>query len=263
MERYIMSYDPLTKPADPPFWRPDGDRTQALFLDVDGTLIEIAPKPDEVRVDPLLPGLLARLSERLDGALALISGRSIATLDRLLGPTRLPAAGLHGAELRRTGDAPIQRMEPSPALLSFRPILAAAAADWRDVLLEDKDIAIALHYRQAPERASDVRALMERLAAGSGGELEALLGRSMVELRPVGAHKGRALTILMGEPAFAGRAPVMLGDDVTDEDAFAVAAAMGGRGLRVGIAEGRWQGTPDLEGPQAVRAWLATLADRA
>lgn len=257
-----MSNDPSAEHADPPFWRPDGDRTQALFLDVDGTLIEIAARPDEVRVAPGLPALLGRLAVRLEGALALVSGRSIETLDRLLAPTRLTAAGLHGAEIRLTADAQILRMKPSPAIIALRPVLAAAASEWRDVLVEDKQIAIALHYRQAPERASDVQRLMQELAAASGGELEALLGRSMVELRPTGANKGRALTTLMHEPAFAGREPVMLGDDVTDEDAFAAAEAFGGRGLRVGTAEGRWTMPPNLAGPAAVHAWLAALADR-
>lgn len=232
-------------------------RACALFLDVDGCLLEIAPTPDSVIVPADLPPVLAQWHRELGGAIALVSGRSIAQLDALFHPMVLPAAGLHGAELRgaRTADPP----HPPTAL---RDILAHArdvAGAWPGAFIEDKGAAIALHWRGAPAAEPAMRAFaLAALAQLPGYELQE--GKSVIEVRPPGGNKGDAIAAFLAIPPFAGRVPVFLGDDRTDEPGFAVVNAIGGVSAFVGpMRRGAttvaqfW-----LQSPSAVLQWLSS-----
>lgn len=233
----------------------------ALFLDVDGTLLEIAPTPEAVRVPARLVPLLEELTVALGGALALVSGRPLAQIDALLAPFRPAAAGVHGAELR-TADGALLVDDPSPPLdPALRAGLERELAGIAGVRLEDKGHAIACHYRAVPEAGPRVRAAAEAVR-GVWPDLAILEGRMVVELRRAGADKGRALRMLMARPPFLGRVPVAIGDDVTDLDAFAAAEALGGRGLVVGRALAP-QRPGVFDGPAALHAWLAGLAHAA
>lgn len=229
-----------------------------LLLDVDGTLLEIAERPEVVIVPDGLVATLEAVRRRLGGALALVSGRPIGELDRLLAPLRTAAAGVHGAEVRRRPDGPIECRPAPPALAAARALLAAATSP-AGVLVEDKGAALALHWRAA---SAPPTALIERLRAlveGSEGALEAVDGKAVLELRGPGLDKGAAVAALLASPPFLGRWPLVVGDDRTDLDAFRAAEEAGGIALAVGpVPPG---GRPSaFAGPAAVRAWLAEVA---
>lgn len=226
----------------------------ALFLDVDGTLVEIAAAPDAVHVPPDLVALLDRLERGLGGALALVSGRTIETLDTLFSPLRLAAAGNHGLE-RRLAGGPVFRPAMSPAIAPARTAMEAFAGAHDGVILEDKHLSVALHFRAAPEAGGGAQALAEAIAADSDGGLFVQHGKMMVELRPPDGDKGSAIAEFMGEAPFAGRLPVFVGDDVTDERGFAVINAMGGHSIRVG-ANGRSSARHVLNDVSSLRNWL-------
>jgi len=231
----------------------------SLFLDFDGTLVELAPTPEAIVVPPRLPSLLRVLSMRFDGALALVTGRSLSNLDRHLGLS-LPAAGQHGAQRRLVPDQPVAE-HPVPALDTVRYRVSGLAGDWPGLVVEDKGSTLAVHYRGVPEAKREVTALLDELARASSGELELLTGKSVCEVRPAGANKGAALEAFLREPPFAGRMPLMVGDDVTDEAGFAAALNAGGAAIKVGEGEScaPWR----LPAPQAVRNWLsAALEER-
>ncbi len=208
----------------------------ALFLDVDGTLLDIAESPGAVVVPPGLLDALARLQRRLDGALALISGRPVEELDRLFQPLRLAASGGHGAHWRETGDSPLRRTTGDlPAWLRVQ--LNALANRHVGILVEDKGSSYALHYRSAPSLAAELLAeLQALLRAPEGAGLRLLKGKQVYEVVCAGVDKARAIQRLLGMPGFAGRLPLFLGDDVTDEPAIALMPALGGLGLSVGRA---------------------------
>ena len=214
---------------------PEPGARWALFLDFDGTLVEIASAPDLVRVPPALPSLLQTLAERLDGALAIVTGRPIAQIDDLLWPARCAVAGLHGLE-RRRADGSLDRRPPDPALESLRARLIPFVAARPRLLLEDKILSVALHYRNAPEREAECRAEMQAALAELPG-LDLLDGKMVFEARPYGMDKGNAITAFSTEPPFRGRLPVFLGDDRTDEDGFRVVQAHGGLAIKVGAGE--------------------------
>lgn len=207
----------------------------ALFLDVDGTLLDIAPTPETVGVTPHLIGILEKLQTRLNGAVALVSGRSIATLDALFAPLKLPASGIHGLECRLpSGEVRIAGGDPA-ALAAAREATTAFVQARPGVVLEDKGLALAIHYRQAPEQEQAVKALVQRLVAQFAGRLQGQDGKMVVELRPRGADKGTAIDTFMTEPPFTGRAAVFIGDDATDEPAFAAVNRLRGVSVHVGI----------------------------
>lgn len=237
---------------------PDRD---ALFLDVDGTLLQIAPHPEAVRVPPGLSAQLGRLSGRFGGALALVSGRSIADLDRLFAPLRLPCAGVHGLE-RRTADAVVHRQPAAALLAALRPPLADFVRAHDGLVLEDKGQSLALHFRNAPDCALEAEALLRRLIEDSGPALELRRGKMVLEAIPGNADKGTAIAAFMQEPPFAGRRPVFIGDDVTDEDGFAVVNAMAGLSIRVGQAAAPTAARHRLPDEAAVLAWLRRWTDR-
>ncbi|PSJ39578.1 trehalose-phosphatase [Allosphingosinicella deserti] len=227
----------------------------ALFLDFDGTLVELAETPDAISVPDHLHSLLDRLGRALSGSLAIISGRAISDLERHLGPLPIAVSGSHGLELR-TAEGQMGPV-PAPATLAVaRDEIRQFAADAPGVIVEDKPASVALHYRGAPDREADAVALAGGLAARTGLTVQA--GKMVVELRPAGADKGDALRRLMAEPAFANKRPVFVGDDLTDEHAFVAAKEMGGAGILVGPSRetaAAWR----LDDVAAVAAWLMAV----
>ena len=224
----------------------------ALFLDFDGTLVEIAARPGAIEVAPGLPALLAALGARLGGRLAIVSGRAIADLDRYVGGARVALAGSHGGELRLAGEAaPRVFAEPMPetAMAAVRAFAAARPG----VLIEDKPLGLAIHYRAIPAAERDALELAGELAARHS--LATKRGKMVVELISSGVDKGRAVARLCAAAPFGGGTPVFVGDDVTDEDGFRAAAAHGGWGVLVG-PERATAARVRLANVTAVHAWL-------
>lgn len=234
---------------------PPASSKDALFLDFDGTLVDIAPRPDLVEVSGGLLELLAELSDRVGGALAVISGRCIETLDQLLSPHRFAAAGEHGAEIREHRNGPIHHSYP----LDRTVIDAAAelAQQLPGTLLERKTASISLHYRQIPELGAAARDGMQKILDNLDG-YELLEGKMVVELKPSGVNKGTAIQVLMSHAPFTGRRPVFLGDDVTDEPGFAATNSLGGVSVRVGSSKPS-AASHMLSDVVAARAWLGRL----
>jgi trehalose 6-phosphate phosphatase len=222
----------------------------ALLLDLDGTLLDIAPRPDAVVVPPELPGTLCSLRRLLNDAVAVVTGRPVETVDALLGDAVFAVAGEHGGAVRH---GPGQTLERAP--------LPSPPGDWLveaerlalrhpGVLLEHKARGFALHYRAVPAAGETLRQALSALLDGSH-DFELLPAHMLWEVRPRGADKGKAVAELMNRPPFQGRLPVFVGDDVTDEAGIAAAQAMGGIGLRVQDA---------FRDAAGVRAWLAAIA---
>lgn len=235
----------------PPPLEPDG---AALFLDFDGTLVELAETPDAVAVSPGLAPLLARLQRRLGGRLAIVSGRALADLERHLPEAGLAFSGSHGLELRLAGGAAVPLSAPL-GLDALRERVDAFAAPVPGLIVEDKPAGIALHYRLAPEQAGRADAFMTALAKERG--LAVQRGAMVVELRPGGATKGDALKAFMSEPDYVGALPWFVGDDLTDEHGFAAARALGGAGILVG-PERETAARYRLDSVGAVVDWLGT-----
>lgn len=203
----------------------------ALFLDFDGTVVDIAPQPEDVRVPQPLIGTLQRLHEYLGGAVALISGRPIGQIDAFLQPLRLPVAGVHGTE-RRAADGNVSLLSTHP-LEQVEAAARALAARHGGLRVESKRGSLALHYRQAPELEALCLDTMQAAVQDSPG-LTLLRGKMVVEAKPGGASKGRAIEAFMHEAPFAGRVPVFIGDDITDEVGFSTVQRLGGMGIKVG-----------------------------
>lgn len=250
---HAMTAPPLPLPALPE------PAHCALFLDFDGVLVDIAPRPDAVRVAPMLPGLLRRLATRLGGRLAVVSGRPVAEIDDFLARATPYAVGLHGAESRGP-KGPVNRLAPPPGIAPARVVLAAAVAAHPALYLEDKGLALALHWRGAPGLEDTARRAAERALAAGGASLKLQPGKMVAELKPAGVSKGTALAAMMREPPFAGATPMMLGDDLTDESAFAAAREMGGEGVLVGALR-KTSARAQLADVGSVHRWLGALAD--
>jgi trehalose 6-phosphate phosphatase len=227
----------------------------SLFLDFDGTLVRLAERPDGVVVDRPLISLLDRLSSRLSGRVALLSGRSIAQLDGMLGGIAIAMAGSHGGEIRHRGMAAVPISRPS-ALTIVEREFADAFRDKDGVIIEVKTLGVALHYRLDPLAAPAVHALAARLGAEHGLDIQT--GKMMVELRTTGHDKGTALAAMMQERPFAEHTPIFLGDDVTDEDGFRACAALGGVGILVG-PERKSAARYRLDDVDDVHRWLSAL----
>jgi trehalose 6-phosphate phosphatase len=232
----------------------------SLFLDVDGTLLDLAPHPDAVEVAAGLRCDLAAVEHVLGGALALVSGRPISDLDRLFAPLRLRASGIHGAELRRRPDGPVASLVQGRLgddwASALAPLLDRFPGSWA----ENKRVSIAVHY---PRAGTDIAGLKHALSdligqmAAAGEPLKLVAGRAVFEIQLCGFDKGRAIERLMEETPFIGRKPIFVGDDDFDRAGFEAALALGGLAFSVGFERPGLSGT--FSGPAAVRAWLHDL----
>jgi trehalose 6-phosphate phosphatase len=224
----------------------------ALMLDMDGTLVDLAPTPDAVVVAAGLPGLLATLRDGLGGALAIVTGRPIETVDRLFGGAPGAVAGEHGGAIRRRAGAAIERPDlPAPPAAWLQQV-ELLVGRFPGALLERKARGFALHYRQAPEAKEVFHAALKSLV-GSAPGFDLLPAHMLWEVRPQGADKGAAVAALMQQAPFAGRLPIFIGDDLTDEDGMREARNRGGAGYRVDAV---------FRDPEGVRAWLRRSAER-
>jgi trehalose 6-phosphate phosphatase len=222
----------------------------ALFLDFDGTLVEIAGTPDAIRVPPALPALLERLAGRLNGALAVVSGRPLSQIDQHL-PIPIAKVGDHGAALRPDPHGPVEGPVLARPPVSWLTRAASLAEAFPGAFIEAKDHGFVLHYRQAPEAGAMAQGLMEALVAEAPDAFTLMPAHMAWEVKPRAVSKGTAVAALLARPPFAGRVPVFIGDDVTDEAGMAAAVAAGGLGLRLQDAFGT---------PARLRQWLETLA---
>ncbi|WP_374301860.1 trehalose-phosphatase [Ferrovibrio sp.] len=244
-------------PALPPLPQTDW----ALFLDIDGTLLDIAEAPDRVVVPSGLRDHLRIANIRLDGAIALVSGRALDSVDRLFEPLRLAAAGQHGSEWRPTSQADIRPVASAPLPEALHNMAADFAAQHPGILIERKSHALAIHYRQAPARGAELGARLAELLEDYPG-LMLLPGRDVWEVKDAALSKGSAVSLFLDQPAFAGRRPVFIGDDRTDEDGFRVVERAGGLALPVGALARSWPGRACFADADAVRGWLAAFAER-
>ena len=227
----------------------------AFFLDIDGTLFDIAALPAAVHAGAADFELLTALYEAAGGAAALVSGRPIAGIDKMFAPLKLPAAGQHGVERRDARGRILRNAPPDEVWRASIAPLRRYAALHEGLIFEDKGLSVALHYRLAPELEQDVLDAVRAAAARLGERYEVLPGKMVFELRPSGRDKGVAIEEFMRERPFARRVPVFLGDDVSDEHGFRVVNRLGGHSVKVGAGAtaARW----NLPDPAAARAWLA------
>jgi trehalose 6-phosphate phosphatase len=236
----------------------DDPRQWALFLDIDGTLLNVAPTPDAVKVPAGLVPVLDALNDGLDGAIAILTGRRIGDADRLLAPLKLIASGVHGTELRSEPGGRIEELAPripSSIVQAMNNIAHLASG----ILVEQKGSGVAVHYRKAPLARKALQSEVAAIIAASSYHLALREGRKVLEAVPSGFNKGTALKWLIERAPFKGRRPVMIGDDVGDECAFQVAEELGGLGLRV-AGEHYSQARADFAGVANVLAWLEGLA---
>ena len=229
----------------------------AFFFDFDGTLVELAPTPDGVLVRPDMLALLTELRRATQGAVAVVSGRGIDSIDSFLGMRDLPVAGLHGAE-RRDANGDTQRVGfDDERLLHMEKVLADLVRSHPGLLLEIKGAAVALHYRNAPESEPAAREATTRLVGEFADAYVLQPGKMVYEIKPKDVDKGRALRAFLDEPPFAGRLPVFAGDDLTDEKGFAVVNEQ--RGLSIKVGGGDTIAQTRVDSVDALLGWLASL----
>lgn len=233
---------------------PVPDSALAYFFDIDGTLVGIAESPGEVRVEPGLRRSIEALYQSTGGAVALITGRGISDVDRLFPGFRLPIAGQHGIERRNASGEISRHPFPSGRLDAVRRRLAEIVARHPGLVLEDKGLSLALHYRKAPKLAGYAHRVVRSLATGLGKSYCVQSGKRVAEIRPTGRDKGTAIREFMSELPFRGRKPLFLGDDATDEYGFAAVNRLGGQSIKVG--PGRTRARWRLRDVGAVRSWL-------
>jgi trehalose 6-phosphate phosphatase len=242
-----MSRPPARPPAAQTDW--------AYFLDLDGTLIDLAATPEAIRVGDALLDLLAGLRQASGGALALISGRALSDLDARFGSLGAPCAGQHGLERRDAAGRLWRHAAPPGAKQAIGQALAPLLGRHSGLRLEDKGLSLALHYRQAPRLAGPVHRLLARLVVKSGEALQLQPGKYVLEVKPVGIDKGTAILEYLDESPFQGRRPVFIGDDLSDEPGFAAVNRQAGVSIKVG--RGKTCAAWRLADVAAVHAWLA------
>lgn len=238
--------EPASLPPLPPLSR------LALLLDLDGTLLDLASAPTEVRVPHGLPTLLCRLAARLGGALAVISGRPIEEVETLLPGLRIAIAGEHGAAIRRAPGLPLEHPSLPEVPLRWREAARTLAAAHPGVLLEDKPHGFVLHFRHAEAAGPALVAALEEFIAGSRAGFVLVPAILAWEVRPAAADKGTAVRALLERPPYAGRIPLFVGDDVTDDDGIRAARELDGFGFQV---------APTFGNAAGVRRWLLSLAE--
>lgn len=223
----------------------------ALFLDFDGTLVDLAPQPEAVQVPPDLVGTLQRLAAQLNGALAIVSGRRLTDLDQFLAPLRLPTAAEHGAQ-RRLASGEFLQLPPSGLDEVIRRVRTLERPH-TGLRVEVKSAGVALHYRHAPGLAATCLKIMREITS-TAPDLELLHGKYVLEIKLAGISKGAAIAAFMTEGPFAGRLPLFAGDDVTDESGFAAVQQLGGWGIKVGV--GSTRALYRCPSSAALRQWL-------
>jgi len=230
----------------------------ALLLDIDGTLLDLAPTPREVWVPPGLATTLNRLLEKTCGALALVSGRSLNDIDLIFAPAQFPAVGGHGAEMRLSTDSEAVATHAPPMDKELKRRLAAIAKLSPGILLEDKGYSLALHYRLAPHAEKAIYEAVSLIRADlPNAPIEVMPGKCVCEIKHAGFNKASGVVELMSHEPFKGRRPIFIGDDVTDESVFAIMPDFGGLAFSVGR---RAMGVADhFDEPRDVREWLARL----
>jgi len=230
----------------------------AILLDIDGTILDFAPSPLQVRVPEDLKRTLTRLGQLTGGAVALVSGRSIGDIDRIFSPLQLAAIGVHGAQMRLDGSGPVQtRVAPLSETLKRK--LAKVADLAPGILVEDKGYSLALHYRLVPAKAHEVVSAIGGICESAPQEaVEILPGKFVVDIKPAGINKGDAVVELMRHAPFAGRQPIFIGDDTTDLSVFDIIPKFRGRAYSVGGLTADTDG--HFETPEMVRSWLARIA---
>jgi len=248
--------DVCTSLGDPVVYDMGSD---ALLLDIDGTIIDIAPTPEAVHVPESLKVHLSQICERSSGALALISGRPVGSIDELFAPLKLATVGCHGAEVRRAPTGEVERHALPLSTVTRAKFAEIGKLDPR-VGIEDKHYTLAIHYRQAPELENTVFGMVNDRLTSVGTNLEVVCGKDVIEIKAHEFNKGTGLRRIMEREPFLGRCPIFLGDDMTDEDAFAVLPDFCGRGVSVGRLLPGAQAS--IQSPSAVRHWLAALAER-
>jgi trehalose 6-phosphate phosphatase len=228
----------------------------ALFLDFDGTLVEIAATPDAVVVEPQLPGLLLALRDRLNGALAIVTGRALADVDHFLPGLELDACGMHGLQRRVAGEVsfPDDLADLSPSIDRLRTQLAG----FPGLIIEDKRIGVAVHWRTAPEAEGEARAAIDALATELGAAYKIQEGKAVREVVPVRAGKGEGIRALMGTTRYAGRRPIFVGDDKTDEHGFAAVNELGGLTVKIGPGDtlARYRLSSPSDFRRSMAGWL-------
>lgn len=237
---------------------PDDIDAFAVFLDIDGTLLDIADTPDGIVVPIGLPEALTCLARGLGGALALITGRSVSTVERLFPGVPVVISGLHGAEWRDAAGT-LRQAQTTAEFAVAKRRLVEETAQWPGVIFEDKGAAFAAHYRLSPTSETKVRRLMQALAQDVGEGWQLQEGKAVVELRPAGRDKGEALVQMMKDKPFADRLPLAIGDDVTDEAMFAAANRLGGTSIRVGGDLRQSSARGRVASPAEVRAWIRRM----
>jgi trehalose 6-phosphate phosphatase len=232
----------------------------AILLDIDGTLLDLAPTPREVWVPPNLSTTLNRLLARTSGALALVSGRSLNDIDLIFAPEQFPAVGGHGAEMRISSESEAVATHAPPMDKELKRRLAAIAKLSPGILLEDKGYSLALHYRLAPHAEKAIYAAVSLIRADlPNAPIEVLPGKCVCEIKHSGFNKATGVVELMTHEPFKGRRPIFIGDDVTDEAVFGIMPDLGGLAFSVGR---RAKGVADhFDEPRDVRNWLAHLLD--
>ncbi len=252
--------DPIKPEPGPPANAVDLRRV-ALLFDVDGTLLDIAPTPSAVVVPAMLTEILGDLIVRADGAVALVSGRTIETLDRIFSPLVAPAIGGHGAEMRIDPGKPIVEVSHARLSGSLRRELHRLTDVDGDILVEDKAHSIALHYQLAPQHETFLKAAVGEIVAREPSDtVEIVNGKHVIDIKPKQFNKGSAVCQLMARAPFAGRKPIFIGDDTTDESVFAILPDLKGCGYSVGRQVAGTQGT--FASPEDVRAWLEQIWTR-
>ncbi len=232
----------------------------ALLLDIDGTLLELAPTPRDVVVPPRLADTLQSLHEKTSGALALVSGRSLTDIDVIFAPLQFPAVGGHGAEMRLSRESEAVAARAPPMDNNLKKRFAAIAALSPGILLEDKGYSIALHYRLAPQFERTIYEAVSAIRADlPNASFEVLPGKSVCEIKPLGISKATGVRELMTHAPFEGRLPLFIGDDITDESVFEIMPSYNGISFSVGRRAHGVNG--HFNAPKDVRAWLLHLLD--
>ncbi|QFU17767.1 trehalose-phosphatase [Microvirga thermotolerans] len=240
--------------------QPEAEESWALFLDFDGTLVDIVERPEAVFVDPALPGILAELETRLGGALAIVSGRPISFLDRRLGGHRFDIAGLHGLEHRIGGQLFLCDPDEHPRLREMVDRLAGVFSSKPGILIEDKGCSVAIHWRLAPIERDFVHATVHAALEALGSDYRVQFGKAVAEILPAAAGKGKVIEKFLVQPPYRGRRPIFIGDDLTDENGFRAVNALGGYSVRIG--PGETVARERLGSPAELRHSLALWAEQ-